>query len=236
MKTLSLTLVAFLLAACNPVSPSETRNNEVPDLRSDSPVCAAYQVQCVTTPCPPIPTTYTSREKADQAGAEFLYEGACVADLPIPEADLEVGNFNFNAAGNFMGELYVRGYIMMQDIPEPFCEEDCETYQGVMLNVMATGNPDFQTFLEENRDNAYVRPASEAALGSLMIGCRDGNDLYWSNDSDEFGMANRRLEDTAILNQLPPKLAKFKLTKLELSGGRGAPACYSHFYDIELLD
>lgn len=233
MKSLLLALIALLLTACSsaPTTPAPVINEPV-----DTNVCAAYQVQCVTTPCPPLPTTYSSLAEAENAGATFLHEGVCTEESTIPKEDLEVGTFGFNAFGNFYGELYVRGYIVPKTIPEPFCETDCAEYQGIFLNVMATGNPDFQEFLEQNRDNAYVSQASQASLGQVMLGCQEGNDLYWSNDSDEFGMADRRLENTPILDQLPPKLAKFKLTKLELSGGRGAPACYSHFYDIELLD
>ncbi len=41
------------------------------------PVCGAKPVVCVTTPCNPIPTTYSNRCMAEADGAMFLYEGQC---------------------------------------------------------------------------------------------------------------------------------------------------------------
>lgn len=43
-----------------------------------APVCAAYQVQCVTTPCPPMPKTYENTCSACRDNNVLTYkEGAC---------------------------------------------------------------------------------------------------------------------------------------------------------------
>ncbi|MFW5746571.1 MAG: hypothetical protein ACOCWQ_03395 [Nanoarchaeota archaeon] len=49
------------------------------------PVCGEVQVQCVTTPCPPINTTFPNRCEAERAGAREIREGACVESESDPE-------------------------------------------------------------------------------------------------------------------------------------------------------
>lgn len=41
------------------------------------PVCGEIQVQCITTPCDPIKTTFGNRCEAENAGAENIVEGTC---------------------------------------------------------------------------------------------------------------------------------------------------------------
>ncbi len=152
---------------------------------------------------------------------------------------LPEGNFEFNEYGNFFGELYVAGSLIQKTIPEAFCEEPCETnYEAIFLKVTETGNKQFEEFLKENSGNAYARPSNEGALAEIMIGCREDSSIVYSNDSDEQGFASREIsgEDAqAFFDALDTaEQLQFKLTKLTLSGGRGAPACYSHFYEVEL--
>lgn len=42
-----------------------------------NPVCALTQIQCITTPCDPIPETYGNTCTMEAANAEFLYQGEC---------------------------------------------------------------------------------------------------------------------------------------------------------------
>lgn len=42
------------------------------------PVCGAKPIVCVTTPCNPIPTTYSNKCKMAADGATLLYEGRCL--------------------------------------------------------------------------------------------------------------------------------------------------------------
>lgn len=46
-----------------------------------APVCASYQVQCVTTPCPPVPKTYPNSCFACADNNVLSYtEGACIGE------------------------------------------------------------------------------------------------------------------------------------------------------------
>lgn len=51
------------------------------------PVCGAKQVQCITTPCDPIPTTYGNECMMKADSATFLYEGACTDTTADPAKD-----------------------------------------------------------------------------------------------------------------------------------------------------
>jgi hypothetical protein len=80
------------VAAGNPIMESFPRqcsaNGEtfVEDIELDDkactreymPVCGKVQVQCITTPCDPITTTFPNRCEAERAGAFDIIEGACV--------------------------------------------------------------------------------------------------------------------------------------------------------------
>lgn len=41
------------------------------------PVCGALDVQCITTPCPPVLETYGNTCELERAGARFYHSGAC---------------------------------------------------------------------------------------------------------------------------------------------------------------
>ncbi len=161
-------------------------------------------------------------------------------DTALEDETLPEGTFELNEYGNFFGELYVKGALVQKNIPESFCEEPCETnFEAIFLKVTETGNKPFEEFLKENSGNAYARPSREGALAEIMIGCREDSSIWYSNDSDEQGFASREISGEhaqAFFRALDTGAElRFKLTKLSLSGGRGAPACYSHFYDIEIL-
>lgn len=49
-----------------------------PCTREYQPVCGEIQVQCITTPCPPLRTTFANRCEAENAGAIDITEGACM--------------------------------------------------------------------------------------------------------------------------------------------------------------
>lgn len=49
-----------------------------------APVCGLKQIQCFTTPCNPILTTYGNTCMLNAAGATFQYTGACLDTTPVP--------------------------------------------------------------------------------------------------------------------------------------------------------
>lgn len=62
-----------------------------------APVCGAKQVQCITTPCNPVPTTYSNRCKMSADNATFLYVGQCKTTAPfVPDASCKAWNDGCN--------------------------------------------------------------------------------------------------------------------------------------------
>ncbi len=59
--------------------------DQKPCTREFNPVCGEVTVNCFTTPCPPLKTTFTNRCEAENAGATNITEGECVDEAPNPE-------------------------------------------------------------------------------------------------------------------------------------------------------
>lgn len=68
-----------------PAHDSEVTNNEKPCTKEFKPVCGDIEVQCITTPCDPIKTTFDNRCLAENEGAKNITEGACTDENPDPE-------------------------------------------------------------------------------------------------------------------------------------------------------
>lgn len=51
------------------------------------PVCGSKPIVCITTPCNPVPTTYSNRCMMEADGATFLYEGQCRTTTTDPGSD-----------------------------------------------------------------------------------------------------------------------------------------------------
>lgn len=49
------------------------------------PVCGEVEIQCITTPCDPLQTTFSNTCEAESANAQILYEGACQDPEPNPQ-------------------------------------------------------------------------------------------------------------------------------------------------------
>jgi len=68
-----------------PIEPSGKEGAQEPCTREFQPVCGEVQVQCFTTPCPPIKTTFENRCLAENEGAKNIMDGACVDEEPNPK-------------------------------------------------------------------------------------------------------------------------------------------------------
>lgn len=164
------------------------------------------------------------------------------ADLPDDAASssasstavsaLPEGTFTLDPSGMPSGTAYVRGYPMVEQVQEPFCETDCQTHDYVFLAVTETNSTPLTRFLKENAGNTYAGPAR------IGLGCvKDETITYW-NDSDARGRAEVRLDPSlsrTILNATAENPVSLTLTKLPLQGGAGAPACYAHFTEVSLF-
>ncbi len=156
---------------------------------------------------------------------------------------LPEGEFVIPESGNFEADVYVRGYATVEVIEEPFCREncgddrqcaeDCTEYEYVYLRITENGNPDFQTFLEQNAGDPFGEV--QHAIG---LGCLDDGSIRYENHSDAFGMKAFSLsqqETSALFAASAEAPVTVRLQKLPLTAGRGAPVCYSHFAYIELM-
>jgi len=82
--------------------------------REYMPVCGLIQVQCVTTPCDPLPTTYSNKCMAEAAGATDITEGVCgLVELK-------------EICENTEGANWVEGYNEC----EYLSEDDCNSVSG----------------------------------------------------------------------------------------------------------
>lgn len=146
---------------------------------------------------------------------------------------LPEGSFGAEGEGAFSGDLTVRGYADTVTVDEPFCTENCRKFTYVFFEIDETGNEGLLDFLPVNEGNAYVRPS---AIG---LGCVEDDVIHYSNQSDRNQMAEFRLDPTlsqAILESSAANPVTLHLTKLPLSGGTEAPACYAHFTTVELAE
>lgn len=67
-----------------PDQPAVTED-KTPCTRDYRPVCGEVEIQCITTPCDPLKTTFANECEAENAGATNITEGACVDEEPNPE-------------------------------------------------------------------------------------------------------------------------------------------------------
>lgn len=143
----------------------------------------------------------------------------------LPEGDFQLKN------GMPEGTVYVKGYAEVEVVVEPFCEElECPEYDYVFFTVMDSGSKAFDDFLGLYGGNAF---ASDARIG---LGCIEDDQISYENDSDEYGRKAFELDEDLsekILAATAEAPITLTLTKLPLSGGAGAPACYAHFTNVE---
>lgn len=93
MKYIMLLLSGLVLAGCGEVVVQETIPAmppvvEKPIITDDimcamqyDPVCVEIEVQCITTPCPPIKQTASNACEAGKLNGVILHEGVCEDDL-----------------------------------------------------------------------------------------------------------------------------------------------------------
>ncbi len=129
------------------------------------------------------------------------------------------------------GTVHVQGYAEQEIVVEPFCVEDfCPEYDYVFFNILESDSAEFDQFLIQNGGNAF---GNDNRIG---LGCVDDGQVVYENDSDLYGRKEfvlaEELSET-ILTSSGTNLVSLELTKLPLTGGAGAPACYSHFTTVE---
>jgi len=154
------------------------------------------------------------------------------SEAVLSVSTLPAGDFSYKADGNPQGTVYVTGYATIEKVQEPFCEQNCQSYDYVFFDVTEAGSEEFGKFLVENAGNSYAD-----VRGRIGLGCKGGDFIHYENHSDRYGRAEYKLSEAlskAVLESTEERPVSLKLTKELLSGGSGAPACYAHFTDVSL--
>jgi hypothetical protein len=167
----------------------------------------------------------------ESGSSDYSEDGRPEAEFDVSNS-MEAGTFGRSGSGAYEGWLHIRGYAETFETAEPFCQKECAIFDYVMFRVLETGNDELQDFLALNEGNAY---AQKDAIG---IGCAENYAIHYTNQSDSEQMKDFTLPadaSNAILNSSEDEPVLLRLTKFPLSGGTEAPACYSHFSGIEIV-
>ena len=144
------------------------------------------------------------------------------------EIVLEKGTFNDGGSG--MTQAY--GYVTTEDVEEAFCSGECKTYKYVFFNILKTENASFTNYINGQLGNSYVR---KNAIG---LGCYLDNEISYYNHNDTNAMKEYKLSTTDtdyIMKSTEKNPIILELNRLELTGGGGAPECYSHMTTITTI-
>jgi len=168
--------------------------------------------------------------KKDNPSGLPEHDDALEIPVLIEENTLE-DNFKYDETlSAYYGDIVVKGYTNVVEAKEPFCEENCATYDYVLFNITDTNNDFIDEYIGGQKGNSFVGDMS------IGLGCvKDGIVWRW-NDSDKFGIkeyASSKAISERILKSTEEKPVTIQLTRYLYTGGRGAPACYSHFAEIQ---
>lgn len=166
--------------------------------------------------------------ESDSSSSEMAMTSSSVSGLPEGDFRMEEG------ADAPVGTVYVRGYAYTQMVDEPFCTEDCDQFTYVFFRMTERSeNPAFGQYISQNDGNSFF------GSDSVGLGCEVDGRIEYANQTEVDGMVQYVLSDElseAILDSDEDGQITLKLTKLPLGGGRGAPACYAHFTEVELVE
>lgn len=135
--------------------------------------------------------------------------------------------------GNFEGTLTLTGHL---DVKQRVCNEGdmcTETVDYGTFIFSETSSDDIYEFIGIQKGNSFVE---QRAIG---IGCveKDLNRIYYENFSDKEKVQKQIVGDSyeRLLNSSPENPVQLRMTRLTYTSGQGAPDCYSHFRDFDVL-
>ncbi len=170
----------------------------------------------------------------DPSNQNILFMGQVInpsGETPTPASDDSTEDqfqtFEFRG-DSYSGPATVSGYPVIQEITEPFCDQDCATYQYVSLMLTSDHSGGFQNFLNENQGNAY------AGQNQIGLGCLQSNQIQYSNqvgsEFKNFQLSTALTDEILAATEANP--ITLELYKEPIAGGTEGPACYSHFTSI----
>ncbi len=153
-----------------------------------------------------------------------------VANTPNTNSNENIATFVKDGDG-YHGTLTLTGYIQKSMIP---AAEGSNAKVDYYSFVFTKSNSDLlSNFLQENSGNSFV------TNNSIGLGCLsdDGSRIYSTNMGNDGQVSNALTgEDLqTLLNSNINNQIQLKITKPVFTSGSGAPACYSHFRDFEIV-
>lgn len=147
------------------------------------------------------------------------------------EQEESVGVESVEVQGEFYGDLTLKGYIELEEMEEmgtgkPF------TYAFFIFEDPK--NESFIKYLEDSKGNSFL---GENKLG---LGCYEESKKriysvnYGAEDQADNVLENENFEKISKSNK--GNMVTLKVTKPMPPMGGGAPSCYSHFRNFEIVD
>lgn len=132
------------------------------------------------------------------------------------------------------GVVEVIGYSEVVEKGESDVDENTgKKYNYVYFHIKETKSKEFKNFINSINGNSYV------LADAIGLGCIIDNEIKYYNSSDkngdkEYFLSNE--DSNKIINSTETNPVKLKLERLVYSSGSGAPVCYSHITNIEVID
>ncbi len=152
-----------------------------------------------------------------------------------------VGDFRYDQSiYEWVGTLYLEWSARVVQMDQAFCEENCQKFDYVFFEYTSeydAQNRDFGKYMEQNEGNSF------AGGGAVGIGCAEEHGIRRQSLRQKLPaiaepiFAESTINQTdseKILNSSAEKPVLLKLTRYGNFDG-GAPDCYSHFSEIELI-
>lgn len=152
---------------------------------------------------------------------------------PTPVPQPTTGAFQKDSKGNYFGTIILTGYLDVQKRvcnPGDMCGETVDYAYFVFGN---TDNTAIKEFTGSQSGNSFV------AGDRVGIGCdqKDQSRIYYENfaDSGEITGEIKGADYTKLKAATQGKPVQIKMTRELYTSGRGAPDCYSHFRNFDVL-
>lgn len=157
-----------------------------------------------------------------------------VTPAPVIDEKMDDQAFKHDEKLGYFGTITLKGHL---DIERPECPQGgtCqETVDYASLVFDTVNNTAFNEYVKESEGNAFI------GVNSIGLGCYtevSTNRIYSMNESD-YGQVENMITDEDLTKLLASKDGaeiQIQVTKPILTAGAGAPDCYSHFRNMDVL-
>lgn len=174
--------------------------------------------------------TKTKRDNVPADANAYQYE---LVEVLSEESTQEMDQEEESENPDISWEGRATGYTFIEEVQESFCEENCGVNQYVFFKVLDTTSEKLMEYISDPGGNSFMRDQS------LLVGCLVDDVITTANHSDKFGYQEKEYNEettTKLLNSSEENPISVEMNKYTLSGGRGAPDCYSHITELEVAD